>query len=150
MDTKCDKCGHLTAVVLADRLKEVRDAYIVPKQKSLLDEVLRGASEPGGKTDASPFCPVGATLKLRGKTHGDFRTQATLHGRLLASINYSSAYIHPMYASALNMILLKVSRIVVGDPTEPDHWLDIEGYANLVSKDLAGRGDSEGGYDPNK
>ena len=35
------------------------------------------------------------------------------------------------------MILHKIGRIVAGDEMEPDHWLDIAGYATLVVLRLA-------------
>jgi hypothetical protein len=37
----------------------------------------------------------------------------------------------------LTMIALKVERILTGDANEPDHWLDIAGYANLVRENMA-------------
>jgi hypothetical protein len=37
---------------------------------------------------------------------------------------------------ALEMILHKIGRIVTGNPNEPDHWLDIEGYARLARERL--------------
>lgn len=37
---------------------------------------------------------------------------------------------------ALDMIALKISRIVTGDPTYVDNWHDIAGYAAIVEKHL--------------
>lgn len=34
------------------------------------------------------------------------------------------------------MNISKISRIVTGDHTYKDNWVDIEGYANLVSRHL--------------
>lgn len=33
------------------------------------------------------------------------------------------------------MILHKCGRILSGDPNEPDHWRDIEGYARIANKE---------------
>jgi hypothetical protein len=46
----------------------------------------------------------------------------------------------PMDTSeALDMICLKISRIVTGDHNAVDHWQDIEGYAALIRKRLEGK-----------
>jgi hypothetical protein len=37
---------------------------------------------------------------------------------------------------AIDMIMVKLSRILCGDPNHKDHWDDIAGYAMLVSRDL--------------
>lgn len=43
----------------------------------------------------------------------------------------------PFYMrEAIHMMQHKIARIISGDPFEPDHWLDIEGYARLVSREL--------------
>lgn len=36
-------------------------------------------------------------------------------------------------AESLDMIAMKVARILSGDPSHSDHWEDIEGYARLIS-----------------
>ena len=40
-------------------------------------------------------------------------------------------------AEALEMIAHKIARCCAGDPYEPDHWLDIQGYAALVHARVA-------------
>lgn len=35
------------------------------------------------------------------------------------------------HQESIDMILTKISRIVSGNPSEPDHWDDIAGYAFL-------------------
>jgi hypothetical protein len=35
---------------------------------------------------------------------------------------------------SLDMIAMKMARIMSGDPSEPDHWQDIAGYALLAIK----------------
>ncbi len=37
---------------------------------------------------------------------------------------------------ALDMILHKIARVLNGDPYYKDNWVDIEGYAKLVSREL--------------
>jgi hypothetical protein len=40
------------------------------------------------------------------------------------------------HAEALEMIAMKIARILSGNPNFSDHWEDIEGYARLVSNEL--------------
>jgi hypothetical protein len=40
------------------------------------------------------------------------------------------------HAEALEMIAMKIARILSGNPNFADHWEDIEGYARLVSNEL--------------
>jgi hypothetical protein len=37
---------------------------------------------------------------------------------------------------SLDMISNKIARIVNGNPSEPDHWIDIAGYATLIANRL--------------
>lgn len=71
----------------------------------------------------------------RAPTHGDFAVQATLHDNLLGMVSQSPNWQLKLTAAqrqSLNAILMKVSRICVGNPNEVDHWRDIGGYSNLI------------------
>ncbi len=74
-----------------------------------------------------------ALVQERGKTHGDWKAQSNLAQQLKILIRGGSG--QNLRASfqeeALEMILVKVSRICCGDPNESDHWDDIAGYAVL-------------------
>ena len=75
------------------------------------------------------------TLKERGKTHGDWLKQSHLTSEIKNAINYRESYYEPMEAckkEALDMIAVKISRIVCGNSNEKDHWRDIQGYAKLA------------------
>lgn len=41
-----------------------------------------------------------------------------------------------IHLEAVDMICLKLARILTGDANEPDHWQDIEGYAKLCRERL--------------
>lgn len=76
------------------------------------------------------------TLAERGKTHGDWVHQSGVSNAFKTGIRDT-----PMWASmsasqaeALDMIATKISRILCGNPDEPDHWRDIAGYATLAAK----------------
>ena len=83
---------------------------------------------------------VEALLVERGKTHGKFADQAEvaemLKWCLRQGIDASPNIYSPAQLYALDMFMNKVSRIVMGNPNEPDHWIDIAGYSMLVVEDM--------------
>lgn len=76
--------------------------------------------------------PVTLTTE-RKSTHGDWMQQSRcgneLKGVLRGISNWNDLLPHQQ--EALDMIATKMSRIVCGNPNEPDHWDDIAGYAHL-------------------
>jgi hypothetical protein len=89
---------------------------------------------------------IADVLTERGKTHGDFTNNALVMQALKKAarlgVNWragvSESRLSDVQKEALEMILHKIGRIVTGDPNEPDHWLDIEGYARLARERIAG------------
>lgn len=78
------------------------------------------------------------TLKAREKTYGNFFEQAHI-GQALKNV----VQLQPRWSEleddqkeALEMICVKVARIMNGDPNYQDNWHDIEGYARLVAQRL--------------
>jgi hypothetical protein len=70
----------------------------------------------------------------REKMHGDWERQAQLSQSLKACVALSQEPIRTLskgQREAIEMILVKISRICNGDPDDSDHWLDIQGYAKL-------------------
>jgi hypothetical protein len=83
---------------------------------------------------------IETTLDERGRTHGDFYRNAALSQALKCDIADLCETVLPAdVAEALDMICLKISRIVTGDHNAVDHWQDIEGYAALIRKRLEGK-----------
>lgn len=82
---------------------------------------------------------VNEVLAQRGSKYGSFKDNAYLSYMLYSEILYcnmkrSSNDQKPLEAyqlEALKMICHKIARIVSGDPTYEDNWLDIAGYAEL-------------------
>ena len=93
-------------------------------------EIAAEAPAPSGIDD---------TLDQRGATHGDFADVARVAQGIKEVLRTGSAWANMSSAQreALDMNASKQARIVCGNPDEPDHWHDIEGYARLVSKELA-------------
>ena len=76
-------------------------------------------------------------LAQRGKTHGEFEDQARCAQELKEIWHRHAKKCgnngNPMVNEAVDMALHKLARAAVGDLLEPDHWLDVQGYAKLVS-----------------
>lgn len=72
-------------------------------------------------------------LDERKETHGKFEENAKVVQGLKDAVRLSSKmeHMHKGHKEAVDAILCKVGRIVVGNPFEPDHWDDIKGYAEL-------------------
>lgn len=73
-------------------------------------------------------------LAERDKTHGSWERQAQLAQSLKMTIDVAQLPVRTLskgQREAIDMICVKLSRIVCGNPNEPDHWLDISGYATL-------------------
>jgi len=75
-------------------------------------------------------------LDERAKTHGDYLITAKVAQKIKAMIRNSPAYpdMSERQSESLDMIAVKLARIMCGDPSEPDHWHDIAGYALLATK----------------
>jgi len=98
-----------------------------------------GLTRIGNVEDPAPTDKpsVQETLNERGKTHGDFSAQAGM-SQNLKMLMRSSKFNDLTFAQreALDAITMKISRIIHGNPNEPDHWRDIAGYATLVENIL--------------
>lgn len=73
-------------------------------------------------------------LEERAKTHGSFGMNAQFSQSLKSIIQSDMsgyATMHPIHREALDMIALKLSRILSGQASFKDHWDDIAGYAKL-------------------
>lgn len=71
-------------------------------------------------------------LSEREKTHGDFNKLCELVGKFRElSLVYRREGHSATQQIALEMIYIKLARIICGDPNHVDHWDDIAGYAML-------------------
>jgi hypothetical protein len=78
-------------------------------------------------------------LNERKQTHGDWGKQSALSAKLKSLFFYSESWgrLTMSQQEALEMIAVKISRIISGNPNHPDHWEDIAGYATLALRELA-------------
>lgn len=86
---------------------------------------------------------VEEVLEDRGKHYGNFRNQAeiqmTLNDALARCFRIASKDPSTLPAdqlAALGMIVVKLARIINGDNNYADSWVDIAGYATLISDSL--------------
>jgi hypothetical protein len=77
---------------------------------------------------------VSAVLAERQKTHGSFEMNAQISQGLKGLFEYGQMPVKVVHREALDMIALKLSRILSGQADFKDHWDDIAGYAKLASK----------------
>ena len=79
------------------------------------------------------------TLEQRESRYGDFWGHARITQNLKAIMSDSPnwATLPPNMREALEMTAHKIGRILNGDPSYKDSWVDIEGYIHLVSQELA-------------
>ena len=77
-----------------------------------------------------------ALLDERNKTHGSFELNAHYSQGVKRLMNRSVGWaaMPDCQKEALEMIALKMSRILSGQNNFKDHWDDIAGYATLVSE----------------
>lgn len=76
-------------------------------------------------------------LNERQKTHGSYAANCHLSRQIKGVMcEYYSrhAELKDVHAEALDMIAVKIGRILSGDPNFKDHWDDIAGYATLASE----------------
>ncbi len=83
-------------------------------------------------------------LNERENTHGDFRETARIAQALKRVIIHArqGRQLDAAAAEALDMIATKIARILSGNASEPDHWVDLSGYSMLIARRLLAEGAS--------
>ena len=78
------------------------------------------------------------TLSERGGRYGAFIDQGRIEQNIKEVMRNTPNWekLAPDQKSALEMIAVKISRILKGDPKYADNWHDIVGYAKLVDDRL--------------
>jgi hypothetical protein len=83
-----------------------------------------------------------ALLQKREDQYGSFMFNANIAIRLKGVMHNAIAqqdlHLAPDQMLALDMIAVKISRILSGNPSHKDSWIDIAGYAKLVADRLQG------------
>ncbi len=81
---------------------------------------------------------IKAVLEQRGSRYGSFTDNARLAQSFKLILRHCPEWnsLASEHKEAIEMIMHKLSRIVCGDPTYKDSWVDIAGYATLVADTL--------------
>jgi hypothetical protein len=85
---------------------------------------------------------VDKILDERGQRYGTFEGHAGIAQSLKMIIRTNLVVRNKVLKAdqqeALDMICHKIARIVNGDPNYADSWIDIAGYAKLISDNIEG------------
>lgn len=76
-----------------------------------------------------------AVIESREEAHGNYVDQAGLAQFLKLHLRAKPGWekLGLAQRESLEMICVKMSRILNGNANDPDHWTDIAGYATLIS-----------------
>lgn len=91
------------------------------------------------RKDIAKMATAQQTIEDREVTHGDYRAQANLAASIKELLRDAKGWkkLDVTQTESLDMIAVKISRILHGDPNAVDHWTDIAGYATLISNLLS-------------
>jgi hypothetical protein len=130
----------------------VSESYIYLAKKKLAEVADEAITEAASALkEACTFTPkpepevsgVDKVLDERGDNYGVFMQNADtaikIKGAMHNAIARNDLHLFPDQLLALDMIAVKISRIVNGNPVHRDSWLDIAGYAMLVADRLQGK-----------
>lgn len=81
---------------------------------------------------------IGSVLQERGSRYGEFISNANVSQDLKCIMEQSTNWnnMDSDMREALHMIAHKISRILEGDYSYDDSWVDIAGYSTLVAERL--------------
>ncbi len=76
-------------------------------------------------------------LEEREKTHGDYEKFCEMYQKVMAVVEAEAVGpLTPTQVTSVQMIVYKLCRILNGKANHKDHWKDISGYADLISRML--------------
>lgn len=78
-----------------------------------------------------------STIHERESTHGDWSKQSATAQFFKRECRGGNKLTDSQH-EAMDMIAVKLSRIIHGNPNEPDHWLDLASYSMLEYNRLKG------------
>lgn len=81
---------------------------------------------------------IDKTLAERGERYGEFKDHARISQEIKRVMKKTDGWnnLGATGREALEMIAHKIARVLNGDPTYEDNWIDIAGYAKLVADRL--------------
>jgi hypothetical protein len=141
------KNPNAQAKTVATRFKAALPmVYKVRKQAQLEAELPNPLDTPPltswKKKEVERSTDVDCVIDMRGLDYGKFKDGAALMQGIKRQMAEHAQKHDKLFADdqweALEMIVHKIGRIVNGNPDAVDHWIDIAGYAKLISDRLEG------------
>lgn len=127
---------------IRDRMK-VSSSYIWMLKKQLVEAKPEPTPESAPAPEPAPETnQIEKILDKRAEQYGTFVRNANIAIKLKQVIHNAmvreNTQLYPDQLQALDMIATKIGRILTGNPSHLDSWMDIAGYATLVSDRLQG------------
>ena len=84
--------------------------------------------------DDSGKLDIDDTLKQRGASYGNYVDQSVIAENLMREIEREKGWkkFPPTHRQATRVIVIKLARLLNGNPNHVDSWHDIAGYATLA------------------
>jgi Domain of unknown function (DUF6378) len=141
-DTWCERCHTWIRMEELNASPEKHWFTGVDRQLFVCGKVPAYTAEKPVPAPELKHLEVNEILVERGKTYARFIDNAALSQALKVEMWYTPNWRVGILAAdqkeALELIALKISRILTGNPDHVDNWDDIAGYATLVSKRIQG------------
>jgi hypothetical protein len=124
------------------KLKEVADEAIT-EAAAALKEACTFTPKAEPEVKAKEEEGLDTMLDKREDQYGSYMQSADtaikIKGAMHNAIARNDLHLYPDQLMSLDMIAVKLSRIVNGNPAHRDSWLDIAGYAMLVADRIEGK-----------
>lgn len=132
--------GHSTAEVA--RIANVNYGHAWNIRKGMLKAAAAEDVQPEPKSEPVAEKQIEKILDTRAEQYGTFMRNADIAIKLKQVIHNAmvreDTQLYPDQLQALDMIATKIGRILTGNPSHLDSWVDIAGYAKLVVYRLQG------------
>ena len=133
--------GHSTAEVA--RIANINYGHAWNIRKGMLAKTKpEPTPEPAPAPEPVAEEQIEKILNKRAEQYGTFMRNADIAIKLKQVIHNAmvreDTQLYPDQLQALDMIVTKIGRILTGNPSHLDSWIDIAGYAKLVSDRLQG------------
>ena len=119
----------------------VSPSYVCLLKKQMVEAKAEPKPEPAPEP-APETNQIEKILDKRAEQYGTFIRNADIAIKLKQVIHNAmvreDTQLYPDQLQALDMIVTKIGRILTGNPSHLDSWIDIAGYAKLVSDRLQG------------
>jgi transposase len=120
----------------------VSPGYVWLLKKQMAEEKAKPEPTPEPAPVVDKPEQIEKILNKRAEQYGTFMRNADIAIKLKQVIHNAmvreDTQLYPDQLQALDMIVTKIGRILTGNPSHLDSWIDIAGYAKLVSDRLQG------------